>query len=144
MKRQIGRAIAVGATVLAGGTALAQYTQPPLAMFTITDGETLMLRRVGAGCENILTKIDGIDVVEGKMPELSYRAELVKELKFANCQNPVAGGEIFVTAKGVTEPKNRVVTLRVRMDTKNGPWQNTVRVQIFVFPALEKDNESKD
>jgi hypothetical protein len=45
-------------------------------MFTITDGETLMLRRVGAGCENILTKIDGIDVVEGKMPELSYRAEL--------------------------------------------------------------------
>jgi len=30
------------------------------------------------------------------------------------------------------------------MDTKNGPWQNTVRAQIFVFPALEKDNASKD
>src|SRR5262245_21270727 len=37
-----------------------------------------------------------------------------KEITWGTCAKPVMGAEIFVTAKGVTQHKDSVITLRVR------------------------------
>jgi hypothetical protein len=53
----------------------------------------------------------------------------------------VPGIAILATAHGVTETTEALVTMRVNMETTNGPWQNTIRSRVLLFPAHAKENK---
>jgi hypothetical protein len=128
------------AIAISAGVALAQDYGNMIYAFSIRDGETLVLRRVTTvtnGCESMFVKAEGVDVLEGPS-ELSFKLEpgLVRTaVAGKDCPKPVSGTVVYVSAKNVKEPKDQVVTIRVRMETTNGPWQSTIRTRILIFPA---------
>jgi hypothetical protein len=121
--------------------ALAQNYGKVIYPFSIRDGETLVLRRVTSttnSCAPLFIKVEGIDALEAPA-ELSFKAENERVTTSTgngkDCEKPVPGAVVYVTAKGVAERKEADVVLRVRMETKNGPWQNTIRSHVLLFPA---------
>jgi hypothetical protein len=139
MMKAIALAIACVVTTFSD-TALAQDYGAQLYAFSIRSGETLLFRRVTSttsSCEPLFESVEGIDLLQGPT-ELSFRAEpqMVRtSVTGKDCPNPVAGAGVFVTAASVSEPKDVVITVRVRMATKNGPWQNTLRSHMLIYPA---------
>jgi hypothetical protein len=116
---------------------------PTIPLFSIKSGETLLLRTVTsitANCEPLFVSFDSIDVIEGP-PELSFKFEPgnVKTYTTSHvCPDAVPGGKVMVTANGVDERKEAMLVFRVRYQTKNGPWQQTGRYRIFMFPASQE------
>jgi len=51
------------------------------------------------------------------------------------CPEAVPGGKIMVVATGVDKPKDANLVFRVSYQTKTGPWQQTVRFRMLMFPA---------
>jgi hypothetical protein len=137
MKRYL---ILIGALCSIGTMAMAQ--DAAVTLFSIKDGETLLLRNVtivSPNCESLFEAFEDIDVIEGS-PELTLKFEpglVTTNTTRGPCPKPVAGGQVFITAKEVTERKEVPLTFRVRYNTKNGPWQQTVKFRILMFPGTK-------
>jgi hypothetical protein len=137
MKRYL---LSIAALCLIGTMAMAQ--DAPVTLFSIKDGETLLLRNVttvSSNCEPLFEAFEDIDVIEGS-PELTLKFEpglVTTNTTRGPCLKPVAGGQVFITAKEVTERKEVPLTFRVRYNTKNGPWQQTVKFRILMFPGTK-------
>src|SRR5262245_28568454 len=127
MKRLL---LTTAAICLFGVPAMAQ--EMPVTLFTIVDGETLLLRNVStttANCDPLFTEFKAIDVLESS-PELTLEAKpdmvTINNTK-GICTNPMPGVRVFITAANVSERKEVLLTWRARYKTKNGPWQQTGR-----------------
>jgi hypothetical protein len=137
MKRYL---ILIGALCSIGTMAMAQ--DAAVTLFSIKDGETLLLRNVtivSPNCESLFEAFEDIDVIEGS-PELTLKFEpglVTTNTTRGPCPKPVAGGQVFITAKEVIERKEVPLTFRVRYNTKNGPWQQTVKFRILMFPGTK-------
>ena len=146
MKASSPWVIACAIAIFAYG-ALAQDYGKIIYAFSIRDGETLALRRVtttSANCTPMFTKFEGVDALEAA-PELSFHGEeapIMTSVSGRDCEKPVPGVIIYVTAKGVTEKKESEITLRVRMQTTNGPWQNTIRSRMLMYPVPAEDSSA--
>jgi len=121
---------------------MAMAQDAAVTLFSIKDGETLLLRNVtivSPNCESLFEAFEDIDVIEGS-PELTLKFEpglVTTNTTRGPCPKPVAGGQVFITAKEVTERKEVPLTFRVRYNTKNGPWQQTVKFRILMFPGTK-------
>ena len=119
--------------------------QAPI-LFSIKNGETLLLRNqtsVTSNCQPLFETIQGIDILEGP-PELSLKAEpamMHTSTTSGECPHQVPGVKVMVTASRVTEQKEATLIYRVRYQTKNGPWQNTGRFHMLMFPETKAASE---
>jgi hypothetical protein len=124
--------------------AVAEESVTPI-IFSVVDGETVLLRNVtstSVNCDPIFESFEALDILEGSSPELTVKAEPgmvnVSATK-GPCPKPVPGLKITLTAAGVTESKEVPLTWRVRYNTKNGPWQQTGKFRILMFPKPARD-----
>jgi len=136
------RAILYSAIVCAVATSSYAQIREAIPTFSIKDGETLVFRHVSShsNCTPTFRSVEAVDMLEGS-DELSFTTEPRPDVNASTttyaCAKPVPGVSLLITAKGVTEPKETIVTVRVRMDTTQGPWQNTVRARVLMFPATK-------
>jgi len=137
-------AVAVAIALFAfAGVGRAQDSGPTaLPLFSIKSGETLLLRSlttVTPNCEPLFESFDSIDVIEGP-PELSLKFEPGRVKTYTTshtCPEAVPGGRIMVTAKSVDERREAMLVFRVSYQTKTGPWQQTIRFRMLMFPAAQ-------
>jgi hypothetical protein len=134
----------VAAGVVAPAASANAQNKETIPSFAVRDGETLLMRYVSAhaSCVSSFKKVDSVDVLQGSTDELTFEAVPKGEVPVSYpsgdpCPKPLPGAAIMVTAKNITDAHETVVTLRVRMETKFGPWQNIVRARVFVFPSKE-------
>jgi len=118
---------------------MAMAEDVPTVLFTIIGGETLVIRNASsttANCTPLFESFEAIDVLEGS-EELTLKGEpgmvSISSPK-GPCPNAVPGVKVLVTAANVTEKKEVPLTFRVRYKTKNGPWQQTGKFKILMFP----------
>jgi hypothetical protein len=137
-------AYAIAASIFVGmGNA-----QDEVPLFSIKSGETLPLRIVSfvtATCDLLYLGFEGIDVMEGPQ-ELSLKFEQGTVHTYTttrDCPKLVNGGTVMATAKDVTERKERLLTFRVRIKTKQGPVARTWRYRVLLFPTGEPTTASK-
>jgi hypothetical protein len=109
--------------------------------FSIRDGETLPLKKITlltTNCKPVFQKLDSVDVMEDA-PELSFtfKPDMVAHptIHGKDCPNAAPGALVSVTAKGITETRDAVLTLRANIDSSTGPALYTWRVHFFLFPA---------
>jgi hypothetical protein len=131
-----------GIALLAATPALAQQQQqiPAPILFSIKDGETLLLRNLGVvtSCRSMLQHFDGIDILVGP-PEVTLKFEPAKvnvsTLAGKVCETPVSGGNLMISAKGVTDQRDADLVLRFRYTSQNTPHTATARYHLLMFPA---------
>jgi hypothetical protein len=145
---QLITAIAVLALVSASSIARAQTAEPQTQLVSMKDGESVQLDSLTwintETCAPLFKGVTAIDVSEGP-PEISLKFEPGKVgANNRHCKNGQAeGGTIIATAKGVTEPGEKVLTYRVRFETKgSGSRQQTMRYPVLLFPADATQSES--
>jgi hypothetical protein len=137
MKRTSSCAMAVAIALGFSGVASAQDQ-----LFSIKGGETLMLRSLTsttANCDPLFVSFDSIDVIEGPT-ELSLKFEPGKVNTYTStrtCPEAVPGGRVMLTATGVDERKEANLVFRVSYQTRTGPWQQTIRFRVLMFPGVQ-------
>ena len=143
MKAILSWAMAVTIALFAlAGVGRAQDSSTAVTLFSIKSGETLLLRSITTvtpNCEPLFVSFDSIDVIEGP-PELSVKGEPDKVMTQSAshiCPNAVPGVKVMVTAKGVDERKEAMLVFRVSYQTRSGPWQQTARFRMLMFPATQ-------
>lgn len=118
-------------------------------LFSIKGGETLLLRSltsVTGNCDPLFVSFNSIDVIEGP-PELYLKFEPGKVNTYTstrNCPEAVPGGRVMLTATGVDERKEAMLVFRVSYQTKTGPWQQTIRFRILMFPGVQASGNGAD
>src|SRR5262249_15755813 len=132
------------------GVGRAQDSSTAVTLFSIKNGETLLLRNITTvtpNCEPLFESFDSIDVIEGP-PELSVKGEPDKVKTYSTsrlCPDAVPGVKVMVTAKGVNERREATLIFRVSYQTRTGPWQETLRFPMLMFPpALDAAKTERD
>jgi hypothetical protein len=135
-----------GIALLAATPVLAQQQQqiPAPILFSIKEGETLLLRNLGlvtTDCRSMLQHFDGIDILVGP-PEVTLKFEPAKvnvsTLAGKVCETPVSGGNLMISANGVTDQREADLIFRLRYTSQNAPQTATPRYHLLMFPGAEQ------
>ena len=136
-------AMAAAVTLLASAAVgSAQDAPTAIPIFSIKSGETLLLRTITSvtpNCEPLFESFDSIDVIEGP-PDISLKFEPGKIKTYTTsrtCPDAVPGGKVMVTASDVAERKEAMLIFRVSYKTRSGPWQQTIRFRMLIFPRVQ-------
>ena len=102
----------------------------------LKSGESVELRDYSfiADCRSIMVGTPKLDVLEG--PEelsLALREGTVIR-RDRGCSTPVPGGKVVATAKGVKEPKEAKLTIRLNYNSKEGERQSSSVYIVSLFP----------
>jgi hypothetical protein len=141
---RIGTSIVAALLLSTPIAAQAQQAQiAPPTLFTIRSGETLFLHfatSVTNDCTPLWDHFDSIDVLDGP-PEVTLEFKAGKGETHLSasgkvCPRELPGGNIYITLKGITEPKEANLTFRLNFHLKTGkPWQILYRYHLFMYPT---------
>jgi hypothetical protein len=125
------------ACVLGGGLAVAQTIQIPVRNIVLKDGETMEfgdLWYISRDCKSLMSGTPQVEIMEGPpgvTVEIRPAQVVPREL---SCANPIAGGKMFIAAKGVEEYSRSTMVLRVTYKTRNGDRQRAEHISVTLFP----------
>ena len=119
--------------LLAGGNAWAQEKG-----IALKNGETAELGTTywvsTSDCRSLLTKFNGIDVLEGPPGvSVTIREEMVRP-RPKSCTKTVPGGMILVKADEVKEPWKGKLTFRINYKLKDGDRQSSRTYNLSLYP----------
>jgi hypothetical protein len=125
------------ACVLGGSFAVAQTIQIPVRNIVLKNGETTEfgdLWHISRDCKSLMSGTPQVEIMEGPpgvTVEVRPAQVVPREL---SCANPIAGGKLFIAAKGVEEYSRSTMVLRVTYKTRNGDRQRAEHISVTLFP----------
>jgi hypothetical protein len=141
MRLRLNSIIALGsfalASFLANGIANAQTIQASVRNIVLKNGETTEfgdLWLISRDCKSLMMSTPEVEVVDGP-PGVIVEVRPAKVVpRSASCANPIAGGKLFMAAKGVEEYSNSTMILRITYKTRSGDRQFAKHVKVTLFP----------
>jgi hypothetical protein len=107
------------------------------SVLSLKNGEKIDLPAVFwiNNCQSRLTKLAGIDLLEGPPGlTLSLREEMVLPSARYNCSKKVPGATVVLSANGFTSKYEGTISYRVRYVTDDGNMQSSHKAKVQVFP----------
>jgi hypothetical protein len=129
-------------TVMSVGADLAQARNNSNRI-SLKSGESVELRNYFfvANCRSIMIGQPTLDVLEGP-EEVAVTLKEGKVLpRSQNCASPVPGGTVVATAKGIAEPKEAKLTIRLKFNSKSGERQSSNTYVMVLYPAATHAGE---
>ena len=125
------------ASFLANGIANAQTIQASVRNIVLKNGETTEfgdLWLISRDCKSLMMSTPEVEVVDGP-PGVLVEVRPAKVVpRSVSCANPIAGGKLFMAAKGVEEYSNSTMVLRITYKTRGGDRQFAQHVKVTLFP----------
>jgi hypothetical protein len=122
---------------LSTGVLNAQTIQISVRNIVLKNGETTEfgdLWLISRDCKSLMISTPEVEVMDGP-PGVVVEVKPAKVVpRSSSCANPIAGGKLFIAAKGVEEYSNSTMVLRVIYKTRSGDRQFAQHVQVTLFP----------
>lgn len=141
MRLRSNSVIALASFVLAcfvgNGIAIAQTIQIPVRNIVLKNGESTEfgdLWHISRDCKSLMSGTPQVEIMEGPpgvTVEIRPAQVVPREL---SCANPIAGGKLFIAARGVEEYSRSTMVLRVTYKTRNGDRQRAEHISVTLFP----------
>lgn len=117
--------------------AVAQTIQIANVDIALKNGESTELGDlwwISADCKSLMTGTPGVEVMEGP-PGVTVTVKPTQVVPRAvSCPNPIAGGKLIITAKGIEEYSRSTMVIRVTYKTRDGDRQRSRNVRVTLFP----------
>ena len=139
MRFQLKPILALASFVIAclPGVANAQTIHIPVRDIVLKNGETTEFGNlwfISRDCKSLMSGTPQVEIVEGPpgvTVEVRPAQVVPREL---SCANPIAGGKLFIAARGVEEYSRSTMVLRVTYKTRDGDRQRAQHISVTLFP----------
>jgi hypothetical protein len=127
----------LSACLLSGGAATAQTIHIPVRDIVLKNGETTEFAQVwlvSRDCKSMMTATPQVEVLEGP-PGVTVEMRPAPVVPRAvSCANPIAGGKLFIAARGVEDYSRSTMVLRIIYKTRDGDRQRAEHISVTLFP----------
>lgn len=127
----------LSACLLGASAATAQTIHVPVRDIVLKNGETTEfadLWYISRDCKSLMSGTPQVEVIEGP-PGVTVEVRPVQVVpRELGCANPIAGGKLFIAAKGVEEYSRSTMVVRVTYKTRNGDRQRAKHISVTLFP----------
>ena len=127
----------LSACLLGGSAATAQTIHVPVRDIVLKNGETTEfadLWWISHDCKSLMTGTPEVQIMEGP-PGVTVEIKPAQVVpRTVSCANPIAGGKMYIAAKGVEEYSRSTMVLRVTYKTRNGDRQRAQHISVTLFP----------
>jgi hypothetical protein len=112
------------------------FAQRDIQRIALKSGESAELRSYFfiVNCQSVMLGQPTLDVLEGLEDVTVSLKEGMILPRGNNCAKPVPGGTVVVTAKQITERKEGRLTIRLKINSKQGERQASNTYLISLFP----------
>jgi hypothetical protein len=127
-----------GLGVAAHREARAQIT-PNLLTIALKSGETVEVKDLwySVNCKSQLKSPPAVEIMEGPTEVAASVKEAMVVPRQQNCNKPVKGGKLVLTAKEVGDYSTSKLTIRITYDTKDGERKFSESFNIELFPKQD-------
>lgn len=125
------------ASFLANGIANSQTIHVPVRNIVLKNGETTEFAdiwMISRDCKSLMSGTPQVEVMEGP-PGVTVEIRPAQVVpRQLSCANPIAGGKLFIAAKGVEEYSRSTMVLRVTYKTRSGDRQKAEHISVTLYP----------
>ena len=112
---------------------------PNLPTIALKSGETLEIMDLwyAINCESQLKSAPLVEIMEGPSEVAVSVKEATVIPREENCDKPIKGGKLLVSAKDIENYSTSTLTVRITYDTKDGERNPSYSFNIILFPKPE-------
>ena len=112
---------------------------PNLPIISLKSGETLEIMDLwyAINCESQLNTAPLAEVMEGPAEVTISVKEAMIIPHEENCDNPINGGKLLVSARDIENYSTSTLTVRITYDTKEGERKPSYSFNVILFPKPE-------
>lgn len=114
----------------------AQAQQANIISYSLKSGESIELSNLYlvANCRSILTATPEVTILDGP-PGVTVKVdEAMVVPRVQQCAKPVKGAKLFLKADTIEDESTTRVTLRIKCPTKDGVREQSLRLDLSLFP----------